>query len=38
MNNIDTSNMSYEELLELYNKINDFINYLEKEKETVNNE
>ncbi len=38
MNNIDTSNLSYKELLELNKQINDFINFLEKEKETINNE
>ena len=38
MNNIDVKNLSYTELLELNKTINEFIDFLEKEKETVKNE
>lgn len=38
MNNIDTNNLSYEELLQINKTINEFINFLEKEKDTVDNE
>ncbi len=38
MNNIDTNNLSYEELLQISKTINEFINFLEKEKDTVDNE
>ena len=38
MNNIEPSNLSYNELLELNKQINDFIDFLEKEKETVKQE
>ena len=38
MNNIDTNNLSYEELLQISKTINEFINFLEKEKDTIDNE
>ena len=38
MNNIDTNNLSYEELLQINKIINEFINFLEKEKDTIDNE
>lgn len=38
MNNIDTNNLSYEELLQINKTINEFINFLEKEKDTIDNE
>ena len=38
MNNIDTKNLSYEELLQINKIINEFINFLEKEKDTIDNE
>ena len=38
MNNIDTNNLSYEELLQINKTINEFINFLEKGKDTVDNE
>ena len=38
MNTIDTNNLSYEELLQISKTINEFINFLEKEKDTVDNE
>ena len=38
MNNIDVKNLSYEELLRINKTVNEFISYLEKEKETIDNE
>jgi len=38
MNNIDVKNLSYEELLQINKTVNEFISYLEKEKETIDNE
>ena len=38
MNNIDTNNLSYEELLQISKITNEFINFLEKEKDTIDNE
>ena len=36
--NTELKNLSYGELLDMYKKLEDFINFLEKEKETITKE
>lgn len=38
MNKEEINNLSYDDLLNIYNKINEYVDFLEKEKEKIQSE